>query len=204
MIHVHGYLGEISPATRSLAGRVALVVGGRRHLDALGVPDERRVVLGALSPAVERLKALPDGDDALVLASGDPGFHGIVRRLRDEGLDLAVTPAVSSVAAAFAAVALPWDDAVVVSAHGRPIDDAVAAARRHPKVAVLTGPGAGVRELAAGLAGLAGDSSSPSGSASRTSGCGSSPRRRPPSRRWRSRTWCLSSGLQTKSQRRTA
>ena len=57
MIHVHGYLGEISPATRSLAGRVALVVGGRRHLDALGVPDERRVVLGALSPAVERLKA---------------------------------------------------------------------------------------------------------------------------------------------------
>ena len=153
MIHVHGYLGEISPATRSLAGRVALVVGGRRHLDALGVPDERRVVLGALSPAVERLKALPDGDDALVLASGDPGFHGIVRRLREEGLDLAVTPAVSSVAAAFAAVALPWDDALVVSAHGRPIDDAVAAARRHPKVAVLTGPGAGVRELAAELAG---------------------------------------------------
>ncbi|MBB1514663.1 precorrin-3B C(17)-methyltransferase [Tessaracoccus sp. MC1679] len=153
MIHVHGYLGEISPATRSLAGRVALVVGGRRHLDALGVPDERRVVLGALSPAVERLKALPDGDDALVLASGDPGFHGIVRRLREEGLELAVTPAVSSVAAAFAAVALPWDDAVVVSAHGRPIDDAVAAARRHPKVAVLTGPGAGVRELAAALEG---------------------------------------------------
>ena len=153
MIHVHGYLGEISPATRSLAGRVALVVGGRRHLDALGVPDERRVVLGALSPAVERLKALPDGDDALVLASGDPGFHGIVRRLREEGLDLTVTPAVSSVAAAFAAVALPWDDALVVSAHGRPIDDAVAAARRHPKVAVLTGPGAGVRELAAELAG---------------------------------------------------
>ena len=171
MIHVHGYLGEISPATRSLAGRMALVVGGRRHLDALGVPDERRVVLGALSPAVERLKALPDGDDALVLASGDPGFHGIVRRLREEGLDLTVTPAVSSVAAAFAAVALPWDDAVVVSAHGRPIDDAVAAARRHPKVAVLTGPGAGVRELAAGLAGLAGDSSSPSGSGSRISGC---------------------------------
>ncbi|MHA6510492.1 precorrin-3B C(17)-methyltransferase [Tessaracoccus sp. Y1736] len=153
MIHVHGYLGEISPATRSLAGRVALVVGGRRHLDALGVPDERRVVLGALSPAVERLKALPDGDDALVLASGDPGFHGIVRRLREEGLDLAVTPAVSSVAAAFAAVALPWDDAVVVSAHGRPIDDAVAASRRHPKVAVLTGPGAGVRELAGALEG---------------------------------------------------
>ncbi len=153
MIHVHGYLGEISPATRDLAGRVALVVGGRRHLDALDVPEERRVVLGALTPAVERLKSLPDGDDALVLASGDPGYHGIVRRLRAEGLELTVTPAVSSVAAAFAAVALPWDDALVVSAHGRAVDDAVAAARRHPKVAVLTGPGAGIRELVAALDG---------------------------------------------------
>ena len=28
MIHVHGYLGEVSPATRSLARRVALVAGG--------------------------------------------------------------------------------------------------------------------------------------------------------------------------------
>ena len=44
MIHVHGYLGEISPATRSLAGRVALVVGGRRHLDALGVPDDYSLI----------------------------------------------------------------------------------------------------------------------------------------------------------------
>lgn len=153
MIHVHGYLGEISPATRELAQNVSLVVGGRRHLDALGVPDDRRITLGALTPAVERLKNLDGGQDALVLASGDPGYHGIVRRLHDEGLQLSVRPAVSSVAAAFAAVALPWDDAVVISAHGRPIDDAVAAALRHPKVAVLTGPGAGVRELAAALTG---------------------------------------------------
>lgn len=151
MIHVHGYLGRLAPETAALAERAALVVGGRRHLDALGVEESRRVVLGALSPALEQLRALPEGGEALVIASGDPGFHGIVRRLRAEGFALAVRPAVSSVAAAFAAVALPWDDAVVVSAHGRPIDDAVAAARTHPKVAVLTGPGSGLREIAAAL-----------------------------------------------------
>ncbi|MBB1484112.1 precorrin-3B C(17)-methyltransferase [Tessaracoccus sp. MC1865] len=152
MIHVHGYLGQLAPETVALAERAALVVGGRRHLEALGVEEPRRVVLGALTPALERLRSLPDGADALVIASGDPGFHGIVRRLRADGFELSVRPAVSSVAAAFAAVALPWDDAVVVSAHGRPIDDAVAAARRHPKVAVLTGPGTGLREIAAALA----------------------------------------------------
>ena len=153
MIRVHGYLGELLPATVDAAASAALVVGGARHLDALGIHDDRRVVLGALTPAIERLRALPDGADALVIASGDPGFHGIVRRLRAEGLDVAVTPAVSSVAAAFAAVALPWEDAVVVSAHGKPIDSAVAAARRHPKVAVLTGPGSGLPELVAALRG---------------------------------------------------
>lgn len=152
MIEVHGYLGEISPHTREVAQRAALVVGGRRHLDSLGVDEARRVVLGGITPAVARLKELDDGELALVIASGDPGFHGIVRRLRAEGFDLTVRPAVSSVAAAFGAVALPWDDAVVVSAHGKPVDEAVAAARRHPKVAVLTGPGTGIREIAAALA----------------------------------------------------
>jgi precorrin-6Y C5,15-methyltransferase (decarboxylating) len=64
---------------------------------------------------------------------------------------------VSSVALAFARLGLPWDDAVVVSAHGsageRGLRRAVNACRAHPKVAVLTGPGAGAAELAAALAG---------------------------------------------------
>ena len=151
MIHVHGYLGELSQATRDLARTATLVVGGRRHLAALGVEPERQVVLGALTPALERLSTLADGDTALVVASGDPGFHGIVRRLRMAGHDVVVRPAVSSISAAFAAVGLPWDDAEVISAHGKPIDDAVAAARRHPKVAVLTSQGAGIGELAAAI-----------------------------------------------------
>lgn len=148
MIHVHGYLGQLSDDTRALARTSALVVGGRRHLADLGVEPERQVVLGALTPALERLGALRPDQDALVVASGDPGFHGIVRRIRMAGHQVRVRPAVSSVAAAFAAVALPWDDALVVSAHGKPIDEAVAAAKWHPKVAVLTSQGAGVRELA--------------------------------------------------------
>jgi len=88
-----------------------------------------------------------------VLASGDPGFFGIVRALRERGLAVVVLPAVSSVALAFARAGLPWDDAVVVSAHGRDLRPAVNVCRAHPKVAVLTGPGAGPAEIAAGLAG---------------------------------------------------
>jgi precorrin-6Y C5,15-methyltransferase (decarboxylating) len=118
-------------------------------------PHAERVVLGDVAAATARLAE--HAGAAVVLASGDPGFFGIVRALRRAGLRAEVLPAVSSVALAFARLGLPWDDAVVVSAHGsageRGLRRAVNACRAYPKVAVLTGPGAGPAELAAALPG---------------------------------------------------
>ena len=108
-------------------------------------------MLGPLRPALDALAA-HDGD-AVVLASGDPGFFGIVRVLRERGLGCTVLPATSSVAQAFARAGLPWDDAVVVSAHGRELRAAVNVCRAYGKVAVLTGPGQGPAEIGAALAG---------------------------------------------------
>jgi precorrin-6Y C5,15-methyltransferase (decarboxylating) len=137
-----------------LAG-AALVVGGRRHLDAVRLPEgAERVVLGPLAPALDTIAEYVDKElPVLVLASGDPGFFGIVRVLAERfgSRLLQVRPGVSSVAAAFARVGLPWDDAVVVSAHGRELRTAVNVCRARPKVAVLTGPGAGPAELGAAL-----------------------------------------------------
>jgi precorrin-6Y C5,15-methyltransferase (decarboxylating) len=158
MITVVG-TGTAAPSPESLAG-AELVVGGRRHLDAAAVPvDAERVVLGPLAPALDVIERHHDkGSRVVVLASGDPGFFGIVRVLAERfgAAALDVRPGVSSVAAAFARVGLPWDDAVVVSAHGRELRTAVNACRAHPKVAVLTGPGAGPAELGAALAGAEG------------------------------------------------
>ncbi|MCL3993368.1 precorrin-6y C5,15-methyltransferase (decarboxylating) subunit CbiE [Streptomyces lavenduligriseus] len=156
MITVVG-TGTGAPAGPDLLAGAALVVGGRRHLDAAALPEgAERVVLGPLAPALDTVaeyvgKELP----VVVLASGDPGFFGIVRALAERfgaGL-LDVRPGVSSVATAFARIGLPWDDAVVVSAHGRELRTAVNVCRARPKVAVLTGPGAGPAELAAALPG---------------------------------------------------
>jgi precorrin-6Y C5,15-methyltransferase (decarboxylating) len=90
-----------------------------------------------------------------VLASGDPGFFGVVRALGEiagrERLD--VHPAPSSVALAFARLGIPWDDALVVSAHGRDPRPAIHAAMRHPKVAILTEPRAPAETIVAALPG---------------------------------------------------
>nr|WP_088964568.1 precorrin-6y C5,15-methyltransferase (decarboxylating) subunit CbiE [Micromonospora purpureochromogenes] len=146
------------PAHPGLAEALAaaeLVVGAARHLAAVPVPPGcPTVTLGPLTPALDRLRsAVAAGAHAVVLASGDPGFFGIVRRLRAAGLPLRVLPAVSSVAAAFARAGLPWDGAAVVTAHGRDPRPALNACRALPAVAVLTAPGAGAAELGAGLVG---------------------------------------------------
>ncbi|MEV7079073.1 precorrin-6y C5,15-methyltransferase (decarboxylating) subunit CbiE [Streptomyces sp. NPDC093516] len=156
MITVIGTGTGAAPPGDVLAG-ASLVVGGRRHLDAARLPDgAERVVLGPLAPALDTVaEYLATDRPVVVLASGDPGFFGIVRVLAErfgpERLD--VRPGVSSVAAAFARTGLPWDDAVVVSAHGRGLRTAVNVCRARAKTAVLTGPGAGPAELGAALAG---------------------------------------------------
>ncbi|WP_406723039.1 precorrin-6y C5,15-methyltransferase (decarboxylating) subunit CbiE [Streptomyces althioticus] len=156
MITVVG-TGMGAPVGVPEVGKAALVVGGRRHLDAVDVPEgAERVVLGPLAPALDTVaRYVARERPVVVLASGDPGFFGIVRALAErfgpERLD--VRPGVSSVAAAFARAGLPWDDAVVVSAHGRDPRTAVNVCRARPKVAVLTGPGAGPAELGAALRG---------------------------------------------------
>ena len=118
-----------------------LVVGGRRHLDALAPPGARRLAVGGDVAGVLDAVAAEPGR-VCVLASGDPGFFGIVRALADRfGPErLQVHPAPPAVALAFARLGLPWDDAVVVSAHGRPLDHAARRAAAATKAAVLTSP----------------------------------------------------------------
>jgi precorrin-6Y C5,15-methyltransferase (decarboxylating) len=169
-----------SPQACQALAEATLVIGNIRHLDALPVPETaRRIYMGGFGSALTHL-ALNDGP-AIVVASGDPGFFGVVRALRDQGIRVRTLPAVSSVAAAFGRVGMAWEDAIVVAldpapdgadrsdarggvravpdpATGRPVSTLRAAAnlcRAHPKVAVLTAPTMGPRELAAELLGEA-------------------------------------------------
>jgi precorrin-6Y C5,15-methyltransferase (decarboxylating) len=144
----------LSAEAESLLRGAALVVGGRRHLAALAVKGERSAVLeGDLSGALASIERA--SGPVVVLASGDPGFFGIVRLLGEwfGRASLRILPAVSYVALAFARAGISWDDAVTVSAHGRDPRRAVNVCRAHPKVAVLTSPRYGPAELARELEG---------------------------------------------------
>jgi precorrin-6Y C5,15-methyltransferase (decarboxylating) len=151
VVEVVGLVGGVAfgrGAGDALAG-AEVVVGSERQLrevgEAHGLPAgaERVWLAGPLDAVLDTVAdRSAEGRRVCVLASGDPGFFGIVRALGERlGPDrLAVHPAPSSVALAFARLGLSWDDAAVVSAHGRPLEAAVAAARRAGKAAILTSP----------------------------------------------------------------
>ena len=119
-----------------------VLCGGARHLAFF--PEYRGetiAIKGGLEPVLGRIRAARDaGRRVVVLASGDPGFFGIGATLTQElGSDaIRVLPSVSSVALAFARMGEPWQDAVVVSAHGRPLAGILGPACAAARFAVLT------------------------------------------------------------------
>ncbi|MCU1462720.1 MAG: cbiE [Acidimicrobiales bacterium] len=130
-----------------------LYVGGRRQLEG----RSPSLTVGAdIGGVLDAIAGTPGS--VCVLASGDPGFFGIVRALAERfGADLLdVHPAPSSVSLAFARLGLPWDDAVVVSAHGRPLGDAARAVLTAAKAAVLVSPDAPPEALGKELLALGG------------------------------------------------
>ncbi|EFH31991.1 precorrin-6Y C5,15-methyltransferase, partial [Streptomyces pristinaespiralis ATCC 25486] len=155
-VTVIGWDGSpLTRAARSALSAATLVAGAAHHLALPEVPPgAERIRLGSVGLAARRIAG--HRGSAVVLADGDPGLFGVVRTLRapEYGLEVEVVPAVSSVAAAFARAGMPWDDAQIVVAHRRTLRRAVNVCRAHPKVAVLTSPGAGPAELALLLDGI--------------------------------------------------
>lgn len=140
--------GPLPPGALEALARAEVVAGAARYLH-LAPATAERVEMGPVDAALDGLT----GRRGVVLASGDPGFFGIVRLLRARGHAPVVLPACSAVQRAFARIGRSWDDVAVVSAHGRALGPAVNVCRAHPATAVLTAPGAGPAEIGAALHG---------------------------------------------------
>ena len=99
-----------------------ILVGGKRLLDLFEESRARKKVIGKdIDGIVNFVKQEMKNSRVVVLASGDPMFFGIGRRLVNAvgNRNIRVFPNISSVAAAFARIKEPWDDVGVISLHGR-------------------------------------------------------------------------------------
>jgi precorrin-6Y C5,15-methyltransferase (decarboxylating) len=135
-------LDGLRAEARRAVEEAEVLVGGERHQRLLPEHPAQRVVFkrdaAQLAADVERL--LDEGRRVVVLASGDPMYFGIgpllVERLGAQRVR--IYPNTGAVQLAFARLGLAWQDAVVLSAHGRPLEPVVQAALAGVKVAILT------------------------------------------------------------------
>jgi precorrin-6Y C5,15-methyltransferase (decarboxylating) len=143
-VHVIGLgvsLGrDLGSAARDALAQAEVVIGAERHLAAF--PDLKAEKYGYPSPLSELGPLLQRhaGRRIVLLASGDPLFYGIgaclIRYLDPDRL--VFYPHISSIQAAFARIKRPWQQARVVSLHGRPLNSLRAVLQVNRLYALLT------------------------------------------------------------------
>jgi precorrin-6Y C5,15-methyltransferase (decarboxylating) len=142
-----------SRAFDAIAAAQVLVGGARQLAFFPEFSGKRLTIAGKLSEVLKEVRRLADENTVCVLASGDPLFFGIGARLVELlGVEhVEVIPAPSSAQLAFARAGIAWDDARVLSVHGRPLGGIVAQLRGLRKVALFTDAQNNPRRIAAHL-----------------------------------------------------
>lgn len=113
---------DLTASHLALIDRAAVLVGGKRHLSYFeDVNAVKKEIASPVSRVLDFIEAHMAGGLVVVLASGDPLFFGIGKTLITRlGPDkVVIHPNVTSMAAAFARLKLPWQDAAWVSLHGQ-------------------------------------------------------------------------------------
>jgi precorrin-6B C5,15-methyltransferase / cobalt-precorrin-6B C5,C15-methyltransferase len=101
--------------------RAEVLAGGKRHLDSFPDFDGEKILAEApLECFFEHLKNVSERKRTAVLASGDPFFFGIGRRLtRTLGKERVIAfPNITSVQTLFARLGEGWEEVRVLSLHG--------------------------------------------------------------------------------------
>ncbi len=135
----------LTDTVRQLVEQATFLVGSDRHLGYFPNHPASRLVLGDFAQAIREIRTQLAKDDAnnciVVLVSGDPLFFGFGRLLLEElpRDQLTFHPHLSSVQLAFNRIKVSWQDACVISAHGRSLDELTQALQQGvEKIAVLT------------------------------------------------------------------
>lgn len=147
-VHIVGIgldgVAGLSNLVSSIVDRATLLVGNDRHLSYFPNHPAKRLVLGDFTEAIGEIRRLLETsttETIAILVTGDPLFFGLGRLLLAElsPEQLTFYPHVSSIQLAFSQIKVPWQDARIISAHGRSLDELTQALQQgNEKIAVLT------------------------------------------------------------------
>jgi len=132
----------LTRAAEKVINQAHIIIGGRRQIALFdSLPVEKHTITADLNPVYDLIRDKARLNlNIVVLASGDPGFYGILSSLQRNlpGYKFYVIPGISSIQLACARIGVTWDDAVLISCHGRGNDFLIQAVINSPKVITLT------------------------------------------------------------------
>ncbi|BCL60492.1 precorrin-6Y-methylase [Desulfomarina profundi] len=107
--------------SQTLLGQCTLLVGTERLQNLVEQFNGRRIPVAPLATAFSATREALQTGNVAILASGDPLFYGIGKRILEEfGCDrVEIHPALSAVQRAAARFKISWDDGRIISLHGR-------------------------------------------------------------------------------------
>ncbi len=116
------------------------LLGASRHLDIPPNNGKKKIYMDdGLKELAAYIQKHHQEEQLVVLVSGDPGFHSLLRYLKNQldQVSFEVYGGVGSISMLFNRLSMLWDDAYLMSLHGQ-TEDVIQAVRAHGKVALLT------------------------------------------------------------------
>ena len=136
----------LSATTQVIIDQATVLVGSQRHLDFFAEHPAERVLLTDFAQGLAAIQHHLERDSEswiVVVTSGDPLFFGFGRLLLQyfAADQLCFYPHLSSVQLAFNRLKVPWQDAQIISVHGRSLTPLISAWQKGvDKIAILTDP----------------------------------------------------------------
>lgn len=135
---------DLTQAHLDIIESADILVGGKRHLEYFKDSSaEKKEITKNITGAIDFIKDRMGESAIVVIASGDPLFYGIGSLLaKFLGPDnVVIHPNISAISGAFSRIKESWNDAYVVSLHGRDSEtDLLCAVKNRDKIAVYTDP----------------------------------------------------------------
>jgi len=119
----------VTPAARKAVASAEITIGSKRALDLF--PEANKVVQLNVKDVQEKLEMALElahnGTSVCVLSTGDPGFSGVLKPIKriikekelEKDINLEVIPGISSLQLCAARQEISWDDADLMTFHGR-------------------------------------------------------------------------------------
>ena len=119
-----------------------ILIGSRRALELFSEVDADKIELGVhnmgemLNYAVSKAC---EGKDVALLSTGDPGFSGVLKPILKlaGNLEFDVIPGVSSVQICASKLKISWDEANIITMHGKGISDELISLINNGKTTII-------------------------------------------------------------------